>query len=148
MVDGYFEDVSLGETHKTGSYTVEKEEMLSFAEKYDPQPFHANEEAAKDSVFGGLIASGLYTYGITQQLVIQHVVSDAQLRGALGIDNVRWKRPVRPGDTLSVTIEIVDKEPRSDDIGIVSMRIQTDNQDNEEVFSGVMLLRYQRTGET
>lgn len=53
MVDGYFEDVSLGETHKTGSYTTEKEEMLSFAEKYDPQPFHANEEAAKDSVFGG-----------------------------------------------------------------------------------------------
>lgn len=147
MVRKYFEDISIGETHETDSYTVEKEEMLSFAEKYDPQPFHADEVAAKDSVFGGLIASGLYTYGITQRLVIQNVVSDAQLQGALGIDNVRWKQPVRPGDTLSVTIEIADKEPRSDDIGTVSMRIRTDNQDDEEVFSGVMLLRYQRTGE-
>ncbi|WP_330633253.1 MaoC/PaaZ C-terminal domain-containing protein [Halocatena halophila] len=147
MIDGLFEEVSIGETHEASSYTVEKEEMLSFAEKYDPQPFHVNEEAAKDSIFGGLVASGLYTYGITQKMAVHNIVNGAELRGAIGIDNLRWKQPVRPEDILSIKIEPVDKEPQSDDIGIVSMSTQTINQDNEEVFTGVMLLRYQRTGE-
>lgn len=139
----YYEDISVGDTHEFGSYTVSKEEIIAFAEKYDPQPFHVDEEAAKESVFGGLVASGLYTVGIGQRMMVENMLLDSSARGALGVDDLRWKQPTRPGDTLSVKTEIVKKRPWIDDLGIVGIRMTVVNQNDEKLLSLVVLIQYQ-----
>lgn len=142
MSEIYYEDISVGDTHKFGSYTVGKEEIITFAEQYDPQPFHVDEEAAKESVFGGLIASGLQTVGIGQRMMVKNILLDSNVRGALGVDNLRWKQPVRPGDTLSVRSEVIEKRTWVDDLGIVHMEMTITNQNCEEILSLVVLIRY------
>mgnify|MGYP000607413449 CR=1 FL=1 len=139
----YFEDLTVGETDSFGSYEVTTAEITEFAERYDPQPFHTDPEAAAASPFGGLVASGWHTAGMTMRLLVDNHLAGGAARGALGVDELRWRRPVRPGDELTVTTEIVDKEEWDDDSGLVSVRITTE-ADAEEVLSMVALVLYER----
>ncbi|MFC7139443.1 MaoC family dehydratase [Halosimplex aquaticum] len=139
----YFEDLSVGETADFGSYQVTDEEITTFAEQYDPQPFHTDPEAAADTPFGGLVASGWHTAAMTMRLLVDNHLADGATRGALGVDDLRWRRPVRPGDELVVRTEIVEKEDWDDDSGLVSVAITTE-ADGEEALSMVGLVLYER----
>lgn len=107
----YFEDIEEGEVHEFGSHTVRKEEMTEFAEQFDPQPFHVDEEAAGESMFEGLIASGWHTASLCMRMVVDEYLSESASAGARGVRELRWKQPVRPGDTLSIRFEVLETEP-------------------------------------
>lgn len=142
MPTEFYEDLSVGDAHEFGSYTVEKEDIVSFAEQYDPQPFHVDETAAERSMFGGLIASGWHTASVTMRMLVENIVRDSSITGAIGVDNLRWKQPVRPDDTLSVMTEVLDKEPWNDDLGLVHSSTTVYNQNDTEVMSMVNLVLY------
>lgn len=104
----------MGDTYDVGSYAVNKSEIIEFASQFDPQPFHMDEEAAKDSVFGELVASGLHTLCLSVRLFITEFVNKndgVANMGGLGMDGIRWNYPVKPDDTLRLRIEVADKSP-------------------------------------
>ncbi len=109
----YFEDLTVGEQYDAGEYTIEKDEIVSFAEQFDPQPFHTDPEAAEDSMFGELVASGIHTLCLSVRLFITGFVHAERLAnmGGFGMDDLRWHEPVRPGETLRVEIEVAEKTP-------------------------------------
>lgn len=105
----YYEDVSCGEAYEYGSTTVSRDEIISFAEAYDPQPFHVDEEYAQQSMFGGIIASGLHTLSVCNRLATDGAFENLAILGGYGIDELRFYEPVVPGDRLSVRVEIQEK---------------------------------------
>lgn len=105
----YYEDLKVGQTIECGSIEVTKEEMLEFAERYDPQPIHLDQEAAEASMFGDLIASGWLTCALTARLLFGNGLADVATVGALGVRDLKWLNPVYAGSTLSATAEIVEK---------------------------------------
>jgi acyl dehydratase len=137
MTEHYLEDLKVGDRFTSGSYEVTEKSINDFAREFDPQPFHLDREAAKKSIFGGLVASGWHTAAITMRLL---VTSDLNLAGGaigLGVDELRFPRPVRPGDTLRLEIEIVDVRPSKSkpDRGTARIRYATRNQNGEVVFT-------------
>lgn len=144
----YFEDMDVGAVEEFGEYRVTEEEVLAFAENYDPQWFHTDPERAEaESVYGGLIASGWHTASITMRMLVDHHLSEAVTLGAKGVDELRWRRPVRPGDVLSVRTEVLDKEAETDERGVVRWRAVTTDGDGEEVLSMIGLMMYARRGD-
>ena len=142
MKSRFFEDIALGEMRECGSYTVEREEIVEFGHRYDPQPFHVDEEAAARSPFGGLIASGWHTIAICMRLmVLEMIASDAGSWGSPGADEIRWLEPVRPGDTLSVRTEVIEKVPSRSkpDRGLVKIRATVSNQHDRNVMTFIGL---------
>ncbi len=141
----YYEEYSVGDSWEFGERTVEKSEIIEFAEKYDPQPMHTDEKAATESIFGGLIASGWQTAAICMRLFVDNVLDDA-VKGARGIDELRWINPLRPGDTLTATAEVVDKYPHNerDDIGHIERKLTAYNQHDEPVLSWISLEMIER----
>lgn len=142
----YFEDLQVGAETYFGSYEVTREEVLEFARKYDPQPFHLSDEAAAKTHFGRLAASGWHTTAMTMAVIARHVVDQEQAGlGSPGIDELRWKKPVFPGDTLHVNSKIVDKRPSQSRPEIGSFRTATTvtNQDNDVVmtYTSIVLIR-------
>jgi acyl dehydratase len=142
----YFEDIEIGAETFFGSYEVTREEVLDFARKYDPQPFHLSDEAAAKTYFGRLSASGWHTCAMTMGVIARYVVKDRQAGlGSPGIDELRWLKPVYPGDTLHVSGQIVDKTPSRSKPAIGSFRTKTivTNQDNVPVltFTSIVLIR-------
>lgn len=131
----YYEDLSVGDTETFGRYEVTHEEITTFATQYDPQPFHTDAEAAAESMFGGLVASGWHTAAMTMRMLVDHYLSESGALGALGVDRLRWPTPVEPGDTLSVSVEIVDKRGWDESRGRVESDITTTNSDGEVVLS-------------
>jgi len=140
----HFEDVEVGSTREFGEYQVTKEEVVEFAEQYDPQAFHVDEEAAEESLFGGLVASGWHTAAMTMRMIVDDMPTDSASAGAIGVDELRWKKPVRPGDTLRVRSEVVDKEPWRGQYGLVHNGTTVYNQDDQEVMSFVGKILYER----
>ncbi|WP_049987483.1 MaoC family dehydratase [Halobellus rufus] len=130
----YYEDVEVGSTATFGEYEVTAEEIKSFAETYDPQPFHTDEEAAAESMFGGLVASGWHTMAMCMRLTAERPDALAALAG-VAADNLRWVNPVRPGDRLSLRTEVIEKRPSSshEDRGYVTTHVEAVNQDGETV---------------
>jgi acyl dehydratase len=129
-----FEDLSVGDTFELGTYDVTETEIREFAERYDPQWFHTDPERARqESMFGGLVASGWHTAAMTMRLLVDGFFSDSAALGAKGVEELRWRRPVHPGDTLSATVEVVDTEPERPDRGLVRLSITTTNGDGEAV---------------
>ncbi|MCU4718486.1 MaoC family dehydratase [Halapricum hydrolyticum] len=126
----YFEDLSVGDTETFGTYTVTREEIVEFARQYDPQPFHVDPEAAAQSPFGGLVASGWHTTAMTMRVLVDGFLARAATRGALGVDELRWYDPVRPGDTLSARSEVLATESWSDDYGKADVRVETRVEDD------------------
>ena len=114
---------------------VDEQEVIAFARQFDPQPFHLDKEQAEKSAFGGLIASGWHTASMTMRLIVDHYLSEVSSEGSPGIDELRWTRPVRPGDQLTVRITILDaRHSRSrPDRGIVRSQTETLNQNGEVV---------------
>ena len=143
MPEEYFEDLEVGDTREFGSYEATKEEILEFAEQYDPQPFHVDEEQAEQSMFGGLIASGWHTASMTMRMLVDNVMAESKATGAVGVDELRWRQPVRPGDTLTVETEVLAKEPDyMPGIGLVRSGT-TVYGDGTEVMSFVGLVLYE-----
>lgn len=142
----YFEDLVVGRETEFGSYDVTREEVLEFARKYDPQPFHLSDEEAAKTHFGRLAASGWHTAAMTMAVIARHVVEDQQAGlGSPGIDELRWKKPVYPGDTLSVKGRIVEKTPSRSRPDMGSFRTETTitNQNGDIVmtFKSIVLIR-------
>jgi acyl dehydratase len=133
----YFEDFKAGDRFETGSLTLTEALVLDFARFYDPQPFHTDPEAAKQSIYGGLIASGGQTLVISFKLFFETGVLAACSLGSPGLDEIRWKAPVRPGDTLRVVAEVLEARPSSSraDRGIVRIAYTTLNQRGETVMT-------------
>ena len=107
----YFEDFEEGQVFELGEKTLTRDEIVAFAREFDPQPFHVDEEAAKDSAFGGLIASGWHTAAIFMRLYVDAVLRRAESMGSPGVEELRWLKPVRPGDTLSARLTVLDAVP-------------------------------------
>lgn len=132
----YFEDIAVGDQREFGEFTVTKDEITEFAAKYDPQPFHLDAEAAEESMFGGLVASGWQTAAICMRLTVDNVTDVATL-GGLGVDSLRWHTPLRPGDTLHVRTEVLDKRLSEDrdDRGYVTRHFEGLTEDGTLVIS-------------
>ena len=143
----YFEDLVVGAETDFGSYEVTREEVLEFARKYDPQPFHLSDEEAAKTHFGRLSASGWHTAAMTMAVIARHVVAGGQAGlGSPGIDELRWKKPVYPGDTLFVRGQILEKTPSRSRPEIGSFRTQTTvtNQDGQVVMSFISIVLMRR----
>ncbi len=141
MGGGYFEDVVVGSTVSAGPYHVKKDEMVAFARKWDPFPFHVDEAAGRESIYGGLIASGEYTMAVKQAL-IHRLGGNEALIGSMGYDELRYLGPVRADDQLTLSMECTDKrDSRSKpDRGIVKYRVTLTNQDDEPVLSYIDII--------
>jgi acyl dehydratase len=131
----YFEDLAVGERHEFGERTVTREEIVDFAERYDPQPFHVDEAAAEESIFGGLIASGWHTICLYTRMLVDGFMRDVANMGGRGADDVRWRRPVRPGDALRGSVEVLDTSATGPERGDVSLGMTCFNQDDEAVLT-------------
>ena len=131
----YFEDFKAGDRFESGALMVSEELIVEYARFYDPQPFHTDPEAARGTLYGGLIASGLQTIGLSFKLFFETGVLSACSLGSPGLDEIRWKAPVRPGDTLRVVAEVLESRPSTSkpDRGIVRILYTTLNQRGEVV---------------
>lgn len=131
----YFEDYIKGSVLTFGSVSVDEAEIIDFAKRYDPQMMHVDPEKAKQSLYGGLIASGWHTAGMTMKQLTQYYLSDVSSLGSPGLADIKWSAPVRPGDTLSVRVTITGtrKSESKPDRGIVHSMIETINQDGDIV---------------
>ena len=148
----YLEDFEPGHKFVSGRLSVEAERIKSFAAEFDPQPFHLNEDSARDSFFNGLAASGWHTAAMTMAVIARRVIADEQAGlGSPGIDELRWKKPVYPGDTLNVRGQILEKTPSRSRPEMGSFRTLTTvtNQNGETVmtFISIVLIRRRPSGE-
>lgn len=135
--DRYFEDYEVGATYRLGSFTLSEPEILEFARRYDPQPFHADPAAAGASYYRGIIASGWHTGSCMMRMLVDHFLSPVSSLGSPGLDEIRWPRPVRPGDELNVTVTIEDARRSSSkpDRGVMHTAMAVTNQRGEEVMT-------------
>jgi acyl dehydratase len=131
----YFEDFIVGSSIAVGSRSITEEEIIAFAVQFDPQPFHVDKAAAAQSMFGGVIASGWHTCSIIMRLMVDGFLADSTSLGSPGVDEIRWLKPVRGGDTLSVTTTILDAKPSASkaDRGVVWTEWRATNQHGELV---------------
>jgi acyl dehydratase len=137
-----YEDFTVGDVTELGEVDVTEEEIVAFAERYDPQPFHVDPVAAKDGPFGGLIASGWHTGALFMGLFVRGVLLDSAAMGSPGIEQVRWTAPVRPGDRLSARITVTDTQPSATNPkrGTIFTTSEVFNQD------GVLVMTMQARG--
>jgi len=133
----YFEDLPAGDVRESPPRTITREEMLAFARQYDPQPFHLDEDAARKTIYGGLIASGWLTVAVMMRLLWDTLLKDAVSLGSPGADEVRWLKPVRPGDTLRARFMVVEAIPSRSkpDRGVVKTLTEVRNQHGEVVMT-------------
>ncbi len=145
----YYEDIEVGETHEFGEYHVTEEEIIEFAEQYDPQPFHTDPEAATESAFGELVASGWHTSAMCMRMLVDGPMTDRASMGARGVDELRWRKPVRPGDTLHLRTEVLDKRVSESDPnrGYIDSKLEGIRQDGEVVISWIGLGMIARRGD-
>jgi acyl dehydratase len=138
----YFEDIEVGSKQSFGHYPVTRDEVVAYAEKFDPQPFHLSDEAAAQTHFGRLSASGWHTCGMVMSMVVANLKANEQAGlGSPGIDELRWLKPVYPGDTLRCETEIVDKRASQSrpEMGSYRSRMTVLNQDDVAVLTFVSI---------
>jgi acyl dehydratase len=133
----WWEDFQVGRVLTSGSIEVTREEVVSFASRYDPQRFHVDEEAARRTMFGGLIASGWMTASLTMRLMCDAYLLDSASLGSPGIEKLQWLKPVRPGDVLQVRTTVLEARPMASKphIGLARSRMETLNQHGEVVMT-------------
>jgi acyl dehydratase len=131
-VTTYFEDFIVGSVVELGTVEVTESEIIEFAERFDPQPFHIDPVAAEESSFGGLIASGWHTCALYMRLLFDGLIHDSSSQGSPGMEDLRWLAPVRPGDRLTATYTIEEVAPSSSkpQRGTVTFRSEMTNQDD------------------
>ncbi len=142
MSDGlqYFEDIEVGARSSFGRYEVTRDEVMEFARKYDPQPFHLSDEAAAATHFGRLSASGWHTCAMTMAMVVENLKNQRQAGlGSPGIDELKWLKPVYPGDTLRCENEVLEKRASASrpEMGLYKSRMTVFNQDDVPVMTFV-----------
>ena len=142
----YWEDMEVGSDRIFGHYDVTREEVLEFAHKYDPQPFHISDEAAAKTHFGRIAASGWHTAAMTMRVIVDALTREPQAGlGSPGVDELRWLRPVYPGDRLTVHGRIFDKTPSRSkpELGTIRTETTVTNQDDVAVmrFTSIVLMR-------
>ncbi|RYD53696.1 MAG: MaoC family dehydratase [Sphingomonadales bacterium] len=138
----YLDDITVGMKRGFGRYEVTREEVLDFARKYDPQPFHLSDEAAAATHFKRLAASGWHTCAMTMAMFVEEMKANPQASlGAAGIDELRWRKPVYPGDVLRCETEVLEVTPSRSrpEMGSVRSQMRTFNQDDELVLSFISL---------
>ncbi|MCZ6622686.1 MAG: MaoC family dehydratase [Deltaproteobacteria bacterium] len=133
----YFGDYVTGSVHEFGSIAVELDEVITFGKRFVPLPYHTDPELAKESIYGGLIASGWHTAGLMMRLYSDHYLSKVANLGSPGVDELRWDKPVRPGDELSIRVTVLETKLSSSkpDRGIVRSFVEVLNQNREVVMS-------------
>ena len=131
----HYEDFVVGEVREMGPRTVTREEIVAFAAEFDPQPMHLDENAAKQTILGGLAASGWHTCSIVMRLLCDGLILNSTSQGSPGIDEAKWKRPVRPGDALTVRHKVLEKRESKSRPGVGLVRQECDvvNQRGESV---------------
>lgn len=131
----YWEDLQAGSVRELGSVTVTAEEIKEFAEQFDPQPFHLDEAAGRRSIFGNLCASGWHTCALAMKLTVENFLNESSSMGSPGLENLRWLKPVYPGDTLTLKHSIVESRPlrKRRDTGLVRAMWEMFNQNGEKV---------------
>jgi len=131
----WWEDLQVGETRDLGTITPTEEETVAFARQFDPQPFHLDAEAAKASVFGALSASGWHTCAMAMRLTVDGMLRHSSSLGSPGLENLKWLKPVYPGDVLSLRHTILDSRAlrKRPDTGMVRSRWEMFNQDGDKV---------------
>jgi len=144
MAKMYHEDFDVGQSFSIGPRTVPESEIVEFASRYDPQSFHVDEEAAAESIFGGLIASGWHTAAVSMRLLVDGLFSDVAMVGAVGVDELRWRQPVYAGDELSIVTTVVETDEWDEEKGLVEFDIEATNQDGETVMTRTDLVLIQR----
>lgn len=133
----FWEDFRAGEAVEIGRHTFSEAEIVEFARQFDPQPFHTDPQAARKSFFGGLIASGWHTCAIGMRLMVEGCIRRTASLGSPGVDNIRWLKPVRPGDTLAYRRTVLESRASASrpGVGLVRHRWEALNQDGEIVLS-------------
>ena len=131
----YWEDLVPGSVRQLGTVTPTREEILEFAQKFDPQPFHLSEEGGKASLFGGLCASGWHTCSMAMGLMVRNFLLNSSSLGSPGLENIKWLKPVHPGDTLRLEHEILESRPLKSkpDVGLTRTVWRMYNQDGDQV---------------
>lgn len=149
MKEGYFEDFSVGETFHTGGVTLTEADIIDYAMRYDPQPIHTDRVAAAETIYGGIIASGWHVGGLAFRMFVQAGVIAGGSMGSPGMDEVRWHKPVRPGDTIHLVAKVLESRPSStrDDRGYIGIEFKVYNQRDENVMSwrGTQIIRRRPT---
>jgi len=133
----FWEDFRPGDSADLGEHTFVESEIVAFARQFDPQPFHMDPEAARDSIYCGLIASGWHTCAVAMRLMVEAYIGRAASAGSPGVENIRWSAPVRPGDTIRYRRLILEARPseRRPGIGLVRSRTEAVNQRGETVMT-------------
>ena len=137
MTKYYWEDFKVGDRAPMGERTVDRDEVIAFATAYDPQPFHIDENAARRSMFDGLIASGWHTVAMVMRMMVDSYLNESASLGSPGVDNVRWLKPVRPGDRIRAQREVMETRASKSrpDMGLVRTRWEVFNQNDELVMT-------------
>ena len=140
MTDYYLEDFEPGRVYTSATYTISHEEALDFARRYDPQFFHLDPVAARDSVFGGLVVGGFQTAALAWTLVLKTGMFDKSALAGIGLDELRWHKPVRPGDSLRCDFALVDarNSRTQSDRGVARFRYEMKNQRDDTVLSFII----------
>ena len=150
MATIHLDDLKPGMVFELGRVTVDRDEIIEFARRYDPQPIHVDEEAARASIYGGIIASGWLTVSLCMRRIVDGFLARAASLGSPGCDEVRWLKPVRPGDTLTYRAEILEvtASRSKPDRGVARVRYEAVNQDGEPVLrlTGMQMLARRRGG--
>ncbi|QSQ17294.1 MaoC family dehydratase [Myxococcus landrumensis] len=135
----YFEDFQPGEASEAGPYVISREEIIAFAKQFDPQPFHLSDEGGREGIFGGIIASGWHTASICHKLVVENLLKGSASLGSPGLDELKWLRPVRPGDALTARFEVISLTPSRSkaDRGAIKFRFEVRNQAGEVVMTEI-----------
>ncbi|HEX7642689.1 MAG TPA: MaoC family dehydratase [Burkholderiaceae bacterium] len=135
MAKWYFEDFEVGKTYPVGARSVTEEEIIAFATQFDPQPFHVDKDAAAKSIFGDIIASGWHTCSMIMRVMVDGFLRESSSMGSPGVDEIRWIKPVRGGDTLAITTTVLDVKPSGSrpDRGVVWTEWRATNQHGELV---------------
>jgi acyl dehydratase len=135
MTAQYLEDFAVGQTYGSGRRRIDSERVKSFAAEFDPQPFHLDEDSARNTIFRGLVASGWHTAALTMRLLVESELKPAGGIVGGGFDELRWPRPVRPGDELRVESEVLEVRPSKSrpEQGLMKVRTTTLNQDGDAV---------------
>ena len=146
MAELHLEDLVPGQVHPLGRQTLSQADIVAFARAYDPQAFHLDEAAAAQTIYGGLIASGWQTICVFMRLFVDGFLDRAAAMGSPGVDEVRWPRPVRPGDTLIGRIEVISVRPSDSrpDRGLARLRCIAANQDGDDVMSFIANVLFAR----
>jgi len=133
----WWEDFQVGETAELGRHTFTDAEIIDFARQFDPQPFHTDPEAARSSIYGGLIASGWHTCAVGMRLMCESYINRTVSMGSPGVENVRWLKPVRPGDTITYHRTVLEARPSNSrpEAGLLRSRWDAINQSGEVVMT-------------